>query len=173
MPEPGLVSGEVAFAAEISQDRQRCTIAAGWRRPGGHVVAELVWYDHPAGAPARLDELYVKHDPVAVVVDGASQSATLLRPLADLGVMVLEPKPRDVAVAHGNFMDLVNAGELDHLGQEPLTAAVRAAQHRPLAGAQAWERKVPVDQAPLVAATLAVWAFLAWEVLSQPGSYVL
>ena len=173
MPESGLVSGEVSFAAEISQDRRLCAIAAGWRRPGGHVVAELVWYDHPAGAAARLGELYDKHDPVAVVVDGMSQAATLLRPLADAGVMVTAPKPRDVAVAHGEFMDLVNAGELDHLGQEPLTVAVRAAAHRPLAGAQAWERKLPVDQSPLVAATLAVWAFLGWEVLSQPGTFVI
>lgn len=173
MPDPGLVSGEVAFAAEISVDRQHCAIAAGWRRPAGHVVAEIVWYDHPAGAVTRLGELYDKHDPVAVVIDGASQSATLLRPLADLGIIPLLPKPRDVAVAHGNFMDLVSERELDHLDQPPLTVAVRAAQHRPLAGAQAWERKIPVDQSPLVAATLAVWAFLSWEVLSQPGTYVL
>ena len=38
---------------------------------------------------------------------------------------------------------------------------MRAAQQRPLAGAQAWDPKVAVDQGPLVAATLALWAFLA------------
>jgi hypothetical protein len=183
VPGSGLVSGEVAFAVEISHEcachpgpREHCAIVAGWRRPGGRVVAELVQpggYGHPRDAVARVDELYVKHDPVAVVIDGMSQAATLIRPLADVGVVVLLPRPRDVAVAHGEFMDLVNAGALEHLGQDPLTAAVRAAQHRPLAGAQAWERKVPVDQSPLVAATLAVWAFLGWEVLSQPGTYVL
>ena len=181
MPDPGLVTGEVAFAAEISHScachdgrpRMHCAVAAGWRRPGGRVVAELVWYGDPAAAAARIGELYTGHDPVAVVVDGMSQAATLIRPLADIGVLVLLPKPRDVAVAHGEFMDLVTRGELEHLGQEPLTAAVRAAQHRPLAGAQAWERRVAVDQSPLVAATLAVWAFLGWEVLSQPGTWDL
>jgi len=181
VPEPGLVTGEVAFAAEISHScachdgrpRQHCAVAAGWRRPGGRVVAELVWYGDPAAAAGRIGELYTGHDPVAVVVDGMSQAATLIRPLADIGVLVLLPKPRDVAVAHGEFMDLVTRGELEHLGQQPLTDAVRAAQHRPLAGAQAWERRVAVDQSPLVAATLAVWAFLGWEVLSQPGTWDL
>lgn len=180
MPGPGLVTGQVAFAAEISHGcachgraRQHCAIAAGWRRPGGPVVAELVWYDHPAGAVARIGELDAAHDPVAVVVDPMSQAATLIRPLADLGVLVMLTKPRDVAVAHGEFMDLVNAGDLEHLGQEPLTAAVRAAQQRPLAGAQAWDRRVGVDQSPLTAATHAVWAFLGWEVLSQPGTWDL
>ncbi len=149
------VSGEVAFGCEISEDRKRCAIVAAGRDV------------------ARLAELEAKHDPVSIVVDGMSQAATLLRPLADAGVMVTAPKPRDVAVAHGEFLDLVNDGGLAHLDQPPLTAAVRAAQQRPLSGAQAWERKVPVDQAPLVAATLAVWAFLAWEVLSQPGAVVI
>jgi hypothetical protein len=32
---------------------------------------------------------------------------------------------------------------------------------------------VAVDQSPLVAATLAVWAFLRWEELSQPGVWVI
>ena len=60
-------------------------------------------------------------------------------------------------MAHGEFLDLVNDGGLAHLDQPPLTAAVRAAQQRPLAGAQAWDRRRwQVDQSPLVAATLAV-----------------
>jgi len=75
----------------------------------------------------------------------------------------------DVVVAHGDFLDLVNDGRLAHLGQPPLTAAVQAAQQRPLAGAQAWERRVVVDQSPLVAATLACWAFCRWEELATPG----
>jgi hypothetical protein len=168
------VSGEVAFGAEISEDRKRCAIVAAGREAGGtRVLVDLVWYDHPRGAAARLDALYVKHDPVAVVVDGRSQSATLIKPLADAGIIVTQPVTQDVAVAHGEFLDLVNDGGLAHLDQPPLTAAVRAAQQRPLSGAQAWERRIAVDQAPLVAATLACWAFLRWEELSQPGAFVI
>ena len=168
------MSGEVAFAAEISEDRKRCSIvASGREKDGPRVVVDLVWYDHPRGAVARLAELGVKHDPVSVVVDPRSQAATLLRPLAEAGVLVTEPATADVAVAHGDFLDLVNDGRLAHLDQPPLTAAVRASQQRALAGAQAWERRIAVDQSPLVAATLAVWAFLRWEELAQPGAWTI
>lgn len=168
------MSGEVAFAAEISQDRKLCSIvAAGREKDGTRVVIDLLWYDHPRGAVKRLDALYVKHDPVAVVVDPRSQAGTLVRPLAEAGVLVKEPSTAEVAAAHGTFLDLVNDGQLAHLDQPPLTAAVRAAQQRPLAGAQAWERRVQVDQSPLVAATLACWFFLRWEELATPGVWVV
>ena len=168
------MSGEVAFAVEISEDRRKAAVvASGREQDGTRVVVDLVWYDHPRGAVGRLVELSEKHDPVAVVVDPRSQAATLLRPLADAGVFVTEPGTADVVVAHGEFLDLVRDGMLAHLEQPPLTSAVRAAQQRPLAGAQAWERRLVVDQSPLVAATLAVWAFLRWEELATPGVWAI
>ena len=130
------MSGEVAFACEISEDRRKAAVvASGREQDGTRVVVDLVWYDHPRGAVGRLVELSEKHDPVAVVVDPRSQAATLLRPLADAGVFVTEPGTADVVVAHGEFLDLVRDGMLAHLEQPPLTSAVRAAQQRPLAGA--------------------------------------
>ncbi len=172
------MSGEVAFGCQISEHctchpgkgRQHAAIVAAGRGESGRVTVDLVWYGHPSGAVARLAELSEKHDPLAVVVDAGSQSGTLLRPLADAGVWVTSPPVREVAVAHGEFLDLVQAGGLEHLDQPPLTAAVRAGQQRFLAGAQAWDRRgVQTDQSPVEAATLAVHAFLAWEALSQPG----
>src|SRR5262249_24683761 len=166
-----VVSGEVAFACEISERRDRAAIvASGREKDGPRLVVDLVWYDHPRAAAARLAALSEKHDPVATVIGPRSQAATLLRPLADAGVFVTLPATADVAVAHGEFLDLVNDGGLVHLDQPPLTAAVRAAQQRPLAGAQAWERRLQVDQSPLVAATLACWAFCRWQGLSQPSA---
>jgi hypothetical protein len=168
------VSGEVALAVEISEDRKHAAIvAAGREKDGTRIVVDLVWYDHPRDAVARLAGLGVKHDPVATVVDPRSQAGTLLRPLAEAGVFVTEPGTADVAIAHGDFLDLVNDGRLAHLDQPPLTAAVRAAQQRPLAGAQAWERRVVVDQSPLVAATLACWAFARWEERNSPGVWAV
>jgi len=168
------VSGEVAFAAEISQDRRHAAIVAAGRESGGtRIVVDLVWYDHPRGVVARLSGLWAKHDPVAVVIDPRSQAGTLLKPLAEAGILVTEPGTADVSTAHGSFLDLVNDGGLTHLDQGPLTSAVRAAQQRPLSGAQAWQRKVDVDQSPLVAATFAVWAFMNWERVSAPGAWVV
>ena len=168
------MSGEVAFGCAISEDRKHGSIVAAGRSASGKILVDLApFYDHPRLLVARMAVLYAKHDPVAVVVDPRSQAGTLLRPLAEAGVLVREPSTAEVVAAHGEFLDLVNDGRLAHLDQPPLTAAVRAAQQRPLAGAQAWERRMQVDQSPLVAATLACWAFVRWEELAQPGVWAV
>ena len=169
------MSGEVAFGCAISEDRKHCAIVAcGREKDGSRVVVDLVWYDHPRGAVARLTGLSERHEPVAVVVNPKSQSGTLVKPLGEAGILVTLMTAQDVAVAHGEFLDLVNDGRLAHLDQPPLTAAVRAGQQRLLAGAQAWDRRnVQVDQSPLEAATLAVHAFIAWEALSEPGTWAI
>ena len=80
------MSGEVAFACEISEDRRKAAVvASGREQDGTRVVVDLVWYDHPRGAVGRL----------------------------------------------------------------------------------------VVDQSPLVAATLSVWAFLRWEELATPGVWAV
>jgi hypothetical protein len=161
-----------ALGAEISVTRQRCAAGKAYRADG-RVTVEVVYYGPVAGAAAFIGERYAADDPVAVALDPKSQSATLIRPLADAGVLVTRLSAEDVAVAHGEFTDLVAAGGLRHLGQEELTAAVRGAQQRPLAGAQAWERRVAADQAPLNACTFAAWALLRYEELAQPGAWTL
>lgn len=168
------MTGEVAFACEISRRRDRCAVVAAGRHESGKMLVDLSpYYGDPAGAPGHVAALYEARDPVAVVVDPRSDAGTLIRPLRDLGVWVTEPGPADVVVAHGEFMDLIHQAKIMHLGQAPLTAAVKAAQQRPLGGAQAWERRIEIDQSPLVAATLAVWAFARWEELSKPGVFVI
>jgi hypothetical protein len=162
------VSGEVAVAAAISEDRQHASVVLA-SRGDGKIVVDLDYYDHPRGVIARLSELYEERDPVAVVVNAKAQSGTLVEPLRNAGIIALLPSAEDVAVAHGQFLDLVADGGLEHLNQKPLTDAVRAAQQRPLAGAKAWDPKTAVDQGPLVAATLAVWAFARYEELATPG----
>jgi hypothetical protein len=93
-------------------------------------------------------------------VDPRSPAATLIAPLTDAGVEVTEPSAHDVAVMHGGFLDALNSGRLRHASQPELTAAVRAGSTRPLAGAQAWERRgQSTDVAPAVAAELALWAW--------------
>lgn len=160
---------EIALAAAISEDRQRASVVSATRADSGKVLVDLVFYDHPRGVVAFLGDLYEQQDPVAVVVNAKAQSGTLIEPLRNAGIIAVEPSAEDVAVAHGTFLDLVDGGQLEHLDQEPLTAAVRAGQQRALSGAKAWDPKVAVDQSPLVAATLATWAFLAWEQLATPG----
>jgi len=165
---------EVAFGLAISEDRQHCSIVAAGRSERGKILVDLApFYDHPRGAVKRMAGLSESHNPVSVALDPKSQAATLAGPLAEAGIQVTRLDTEDVAVAHGEFLDLVGDGLLEHLDQGPLTAAVRAAQQRRLGGAQAWDPKVPVDQSPLLAATAAVWAFRRWEELSKPGAYVV
>ena len=168
------MSGEVAFGCAVSEDRQHAAVVSAGRGVSGRIVVDLSpFYAHPRGVVARMAGLYGAHDPVAVVVNAKSQSATLLKPLAEAGILVTQMSVEDVVVAHAEFLDLVNGDGLEHLGQEPLTAAVRAAQQRSLGGAKAWEPRVETDQSPLVAATGGVWGFLRWEELSQPGAWAL
>ena len=163
---------ECAFGAEISTDRLRCAVAKAYR-DDGRITVEIVYYDSPAGAAEFLGGRYAADDPVGVAVDPKSQTATLVKPLSELGVPVTRLSAEDVAVAHGEFMDLVASRGLRHLGQEELTAAVRGAAQRPLAGAKAWERRVEADQAPLNAGTFAVWVLQRYEELASPGVWVI
>ena len=110
---------------------------------------------------------------VSLAVNPKSQSGTLIEPLKAAGIIAAEPTAEEMATAHGDFLDLVGDGGLEHLNQKELTDAVRAAQQRPLAGAKAWEPRLQVDQGPLVAATLAVWGFRRYEELSSPGAWTL
>lgn len=159
-----------ALGAEISESRQRCAVGKAYRAEG-RVTVEVVYYDSPAGAAAFIAGRHAADEPVSVVLDPKSQSATLIRPLADLGVVITRLSAEDVAVAHGEFTDLADSGALKHLKQQELTVAVRGAQQRALAGAQAWERRVQVDQSPLSACTFAVWALLRYEEMSSPGAW--
>jgi len=167
------MSAPVAYGAAISEDRQHASVVSASRSGAGRVLVDLVFYDHPRLVVARMAELSAERDPVAVIVNPKSQSGTLIKPLADAGVWVTESSAPDIAVAHGTFLDLVADGQLEHLNQKPLTDAVRAAQQRPLAGAKAWEPRLETDQSPLVAATLAAWGFLGWELVSEPTTAVI
>lgn len=168
------LSGEVAFGAAISENRKTASVVGAGRSETGKILIDLTpFYGNRRLVVAKVNDLWVKHDPVAVVVNPKAQSGTLVKALEEAGIGVTKPSAEDMAVAHGEFLDLVNDGGLEHLDQPPLTAAVRAAQQRPVAGAQAWDPKVTVDQSPLVAATLAVWGFQRWEELSKPGVWAL
>jgi len=164
---------ECALGAEISEDRSRCAVAKAWREGPGKLAVKVAWHGPTWAAPEVIDALYVADDPVDVALDPKSQSATLDPQLAERGVIVKRLGPEDVAVAHGSFLDLVATGGLRHFGQPELTAAVRGAQQRSLAGARALERHVVTDQSPLTASEFAVWAYLRWEEVSSPNVWAV
>lgn len=163
----------VAFGAEISEDRARCAVAKAWRESPARIAVKVVWRGHPVVAPDVIEALYMADEPVEVALDPRSQSATLCAKLGERGILAKRLGPEDVAVAHGEFMDLAASKGIRHFEQPELTAAVRGAQTRPLAGALALERRVAADQSPLTAAEFAVWALQRWEEVSTPGVWFI
>ncbi|MFB7473991.1 terminase [Kitasatospora sp. NPDC056184] len=166
-------SGDVAFAVDVTPSRDWASIAAyGLREDGlGHV--EVI--DRRAGTDwlvERLVQLRDRHRPVAIGLDAKGPAGSLLVELSKRGIEAPDdperpergqlalPLAQDVSAGCGQLVDAVKQGTLRHIGQEPVMAAIRGAKTRPLGDAWAWARRVStVDISPLVAATLARWAF--------------
>lgn len=165
---------EFTLSAAISEDRQHASVAVARQGSApGKVLVDIRFYDSPRLVVAWLAGAYAFSEPAALVVNPKSQSGTLIAPLKEAGIIATEPTAEDVAVAHGEFLDAVADGGLEHLGQKELTDAVRAGQQRPLSGAKAWDPRVQVDQGPLVAATLAAWQFRRYVELASPGAWAI
>lgn len=167
------MTSEFALAAAISEDRQHASVAVARKGSSGKTVVDIRFYGHPSQVVTWLSGAYAFSEPVALVVNPKSQSGTLIEPLKAAGIIAVEPTAEEVATAHGEFLDAVADGSLEHLNQRELTDAVRAAQQRPLSGAKAWDPRVVVDQGPLVAATLAAWQFRRYVELASPGAWTV
>jgi hypothetical protein len=156
---------EVTLGLEISEHRDRTSVAAAGYGADGAAVVELAAYlDGPDAGVAKVKELQAARVVLAVAIDPHSQAATLLKPLADAGVAVTELKAIDVIVAHGRFLDELKAGRLKVVGSPELDQAARLALARPLGGGSTWLRRgVAGDVAPITAATWAVWALLCLQ----------
>jgi len=148
-----------ALGIEISEDRLHASIGmAASRADIAATTLELLDYlDGTASAMGVILQRIEALGPLAVVIDPRSQAATLIKPLKDSKIKVLEPSTSDVVVAHGRFLDELTAGRLRHVEHPRLTEAARAGRQRRLAGAQAWDRRNPVDLSPITAVTLALW----------------
>jgi hypothetical protein len=150
-----------AVGIEIAEARDHVSIAAAGFIDGDRILVELAAYVDGTDPTEAVLRLRSERTVTAVVLDPRSPAATAVRPLRHAGVALTELSTHDVAVAHGEFLDLLAAGRLRHTGQAELTTAIRYGQQRRLGGATAWERRgAPVDVSPAVAAELAVWALV-------------
>ncbi|HZN76013.1 MAG TPA: hypothetical protein VFC00_30650 [Micromonosporaceae bacterium] len=170
------VGTDITIAVDITPLREAASIAVyGLREDGiGHV--ELI--DHRPGTDwvvARLVQLRERHHPVAIALDAKGPAGSLLVDLSKLDPPIAAPKDAkkpqrgdlaiptmiDVAAACGQFADAVRQGTLRHIDQVQLNVAMGGARSRPLGDAWAWARKAAeVDISPLVAVTLARWAYV-------------
>ncbi|MFE1550584.1 terminase [Streptomyces sp. NPDC058718] len=151
--------GALSMAIDATPERDYAAIAvAGVWRGGTHV--EVIAHQPGMGwIVEKARQLHERHKPRCWVVDAGGPAGSLIQDLADdLGVEIVQPKPRQIADATGQFYDAVVGQAISHLDQPPLAVALAGAQKRPLGDAWAWARRgVGVDISPLVAVTLARW----------------
>jgi hypothetical protein len=167
--------GRTALGAEIAADRSATFLVLASIPEPGVADIELLAPVDGTDAVAAIMTLWESFGLEAVVVDAKSNAATLVDPLRRAGMPLRTPDASDMAAAHGQFADLMTAGKLRHHDQPRLTAAVRFAQQRRLAGAAAIQRYGgQVDPAPAVAAELAVWALGDLTQLeAEPGAWLV
>lgn len=169
----------VAFAVDVTPDRSAASIAVAGVRADGLIHVEVIahevgtawvvdWFTepHPVTGLSRMETW----KPCAVALDAGGPAGSLVADFDEAGIELTLPKYRDAAAACGAFYDSVvrppeaPAGwksTLRHRPHPALSAALAGAGKRPLGDAWAWDRRgVSVDISPLVAVTLARWAYV-------------
>lgn len=180
-------AGDVTLGVDVTPMRDRAAILLYGHRADGLGHVQVVSY--AAGVDwvvPRLLELREQLDPVAIGLDAAGAAGALIAALRDAEILTTDerekrriadgfphraevpftrgdiavPRAREVAAGVGNFVDAARGLRLRHTNQPPLNDAVAGARFRPLGDAVAWGRRLAQsDISPLVAATLARWAF--------------
>lgn len=163
-----------AFCVDVSWDRTASHVGVAGRRPDGLLHVEVVasragtdwvipWLVERKGAPGLVG--------VALQAKGAPVSS-LLQPMRDAGLAVVEWAGSDLGPSTGAFYDLVRSGGLRHLVQPILDVAAATARVKPISDSYVWDRKAsPVDAAPLVAVTGAAWAVNRPQPREQTSAY--
>jgi hypothetical protein len=158
--------------AETSPGREVVSVAA-CGEVCGRLLVLLLGQPPAADAVAYLQTVVQSPGVMGLVLDRRSDSAALGAALDLAGVAVTDADAQMVAVASGRFLDLLAVGRLAHLDQPALSAAIRAATRRTLVGAFAFGRRRDADMSPLMAAALAVSAFVDGSAAADVGAWVI
>lgn len=169
-------AGPLVFAVDATPDRSGAAIAVAGRREDGlgHVeVVESRGMHGTSWVLPRLEELYKRWSPQALVLDPASAAGAWLPALQERGIEPVLVTGREMAQACGAlYEDVVENSAFRHLDQPQLNAALSGARKRPVGDAWGWHRRDSgIDISPLVAATLA-WHGVALQEASPPKKSV-
>lgn len=170
------IVGDLSIAADAtgSGSSSHCSIVAYGIRADGLGSYEII--ENRRGnewVVPRLVELNEKHKPVAIGIDPKGPIGSLLLDLRKAGIDVPEkadsPKLGDLAIPVGNdfaaaclqFADAVAQKTVRHPDDPLLNAAVVGVRTRKIGDdSWGWDRyRSDVDVSPVVAATLARWAY--------------
>ncbi len=162
--EPPQIVGKVAACIDISVDRGRAHIAFAGRDADGFRQVELVAsrsVADSAGTGWAVEWLKERKD-LLIGVCGQARGAPvsdLMADLKDAGLPVVEWGGPDLTGATGQIFDAVRDNTFRHFPQPVLdVAAATAIPKLTDGGSMLWDRrKSPVDVAPLMAFTGALW----------------
>lgn len=157
--------GRPSFAIHVARDRSWAAIGVAGLRADGLMHIELV--DYRLGTQWVVDRAVQLRDrwkPCAIVVDAATAAGSLIADLEAKGLEIVKPSAKDVAHAHGQFMDGVAPKEgeptVRYIPHPALDVALAGAADRPLSDAKAWDAKAATtESSPLIAVTEALWGF--------------
>ena len=170
------LTGPEFFALDVSPDRQWASFAVAGKSTLGGTHVELA--DRRPGTGwvvARAKDLQAKWGG-KIAVSAGSPAASLLLEFDGAGVDVEVVSNGDHAQACGALYDGVIQGDLHHIGQTELNAAVFGADRKFYGDAWLWARRTSsADISPLVAATLAKRLFdtAPEPTMGQPGVVLL
>jgi hypothetical protein len=156
-----MTDGSVRFALDVTPDRSGAVIAVAGRRKDGlaHVGIAAAGRGTSWVMDTLVDLTRTNRGPVSY--DPSSPAASLVPELESHRVEMMPLVAREIAQACGLFYDAVKDRRLRHLGAPSLTDAIDGAAKSPI-GDEAWKwsrKNSGVDISPLVAVTLALWAF--------------
>ena len=161
----------VAFAIDVSPDSAWSSISVCGRRADRKLHVEVVERRRGTGwVVDRVEELVASWQPLSVTLDAIGPSGALLPAFTERGIVVDVVSMTQYGQACALFKNKVDDRELFHKKQTGLTAALESGRKRPLgdAGLWGWHRRDTTDITPLVASTLAVFAFSKGAVAPEP-----
>ncbi|MGI8682062.1 MAG: terminase [Mycobacteriales bacterium] len=163
--------GQIVVGVDVSWDRSKAHIAiAGYRDDGVPHVGVVA---SRAGVDWVLPWLLGPDAPPfsGVVVQTNGPASSLVEPLRRAGLRVVDWAGTDLGRGTGAFYDSVRSRKVRHRPQPVLDVAAANASVRPMGDAYVWDRKKsPVDVAPLVAVTGALWALASDQLVPDVPS---
>lgn len=172
---------EVALCVDVSWDRSTSWIGLASWRPDGLVHVELIAQRHHTDWVIpwlnSLERSQVVRDAPVVIQEKGAPASSLIDELEESGRTVVRWGGSDLGGASGKFYDRVASSmprhdrddvdladdevptiQLRHRNQPALNLAAGSAVTKPLGDTWVWDRRrSPVDAAPLIAITGAVW----------------
>lgn len=144
----------VVFGLDVAPDRSTGAVGVS----DGRYVEVVDSHEGTAWIAERVAHLCRKHD-AAVAIDQRGAAASFIPILEADGVTVVKLSTADAVQACGTFFDAATEGDLVHIGDPPLDAAVEGADRRPVGEAWVWSRKTSsASIVPLNAVTFARFA---------------